>query len=218
MDETERSEKDGSFEKLSPEQKEKVLAKLVPYIERTGWLTSALTKRPVDGRGQPIPWYTYSAIHFLLTRDTRDCAVFEFGCGHSTFWWSRRAASVEFCEHNPKWVGVMNESTPANVSGRYIELDTDGTYARAAQSTGKKFDIIVIDGRDRVNCAKRSLDALTGRGVFIWDNANRERYQEGMVFLRQLGFKQIDFKGHCPINSAEGQTSIFYRTRNCLDI
>ncbi|HAY39752.1 MAG TPA: FkbM family methyltransferase, partial [Desulfobacteraceae bacterium] len=80
------------------------------------------------------------------------------------------------------------------------------------------FNIIVIDGRDRVNCAKNSLKALKGDGVIIWDNSEREYYQEGYSYLIQNGFRRLDFEGLGPIGIREWCTSIFYRDNNCFEI
>jgi hypothetical protein len=80
------------------------------------------------------------------------------------------------------------------------------------------FDIIVIDGRDRVNCAKNSLGALKEDGVIIWDNSERSKYAEGYAFLKDNGFKRIEFTGIGPVNSFAWSTTVFYRNKNCLAI
>jgi len=201
-----------------PEDRTALIEKITPYLENTGWFRSAASKTPVDARGRPLPWYTYASIHFLGPRIKADMSVFEFGCGNSTRWWAARAKSVDAVEHSPVWAVRMQEATPDHINIRFVELSTDGDYCRAAKALSKRFDVIVIDGRDRVNCAYNSLEALSGRGVVVWDNANRPRYAEGLQFLQDNGFKRIDFRSHGPINSAEGQTTVFYREGNCLGI
>ena len=81
-----------------------------------------------------------------------------------------------------------------------------------------EFDCVVIDGRDRVNCARHALGALTAGGVIVWDNSDRDCYQEGFDFLRDHGFRRIDFWGLGPINAYPWCTSIFYRDGNCLGL
>ena len=57
--------------------------------------------RAVDKKGDPIPWYTYPAIDFLLLRDYRDKNILEFGSGQSTLWWAARAKFVLSLEEDP---------------------------------------------------------------------------------------------------------------------
>src|SRR5688572_22901839 len=63
-------------------------------LREQGWLRSYRERRPVTQGGEPIPWYTYSAIDFLAERLPPDATVFEFGAGHSTLWYARRVARV----------------------------------------------------------------------------------------------------------------------------
>jgi len=97
-------------------------------------------------------------------------------------------------------------------------LEPDGDYCRAAEATQSKYDIVVIDGRDRVNCAKRSLDSLKPAGVFIWDNSDRPEFEEGLRALIPRGFRSLDFEGLGPVNPYTWMTSILYRDQNCLGI
>ena len=45
------------------------------YLEAVGWLHSAKNRQPVNGAGEPIPWYSYAAIHFLENRLPTDLDV-----------------------------------------------------------------------------------------------------------------------------------------------
>src|SRR5229473_8504521 len=56
----------------------------VKFSAMTGHFRSAISRKPVDGRGNPIPWYSYPAIHFLSSIIWEDCRVLEFGSGYST--------------------------------------------------------------------------------------------------------------------------------------
>ena len=95
-------------------------------------------------------------------------------------------------------------------------VEPDGAYCRA--STRYQSDVIVIDGRDRVNCAKACVAGLTDGGVIIWDNSDRPRYEEGYAFLKAQGFKRLDFAGPGPVNFTPWMTSVFYRANNRLGI
>jgi predicted O-methyltransferase YrrM len=145
-------------------------------------------------------------------------AVFEYGSGNSTLWWSRRTTRVVSCEHDKVWYDVMRDRLPANVEYKLVQLGNDGEYSSAIADRSEQFDVIVIDGRDRVNCAKRSLSALKPDGVIVWDNSDRSEYDAGYEFLIENRFKRLDFWGMGPINTYGWCTSVFYRPLNCLDI
>ena len=153
------------------------------YLKDKGWIASVLGSMPVDASEQPIPWYTYGAIDFLAGRVKDGMRVFEYGSGNSTLWWSGRTRQVVSCEHDKAWYDVMKGKVPANVDYTLIELDRDGSYANAVAGHADPFDVVVIDGRDRINCAKASLTALKPDGVIVWDNSDRPDYDAGYRFL-----------------------------------
>ena len=188
------------------------------YLKEKGWIRSVTGSMPVDASGEPIPWYTYGAIDFLTGRVNAGMRVFEYGSGNSTLWWGRRTQQVVSCEHDRTWYDVMKGKVPPNVEYTLIELDRDGRYATAVAGQTDPFDVVVIDGRDRVNCAKASLPALKPDGVIIWDNSDRPDYDAGYRFLLENRFKRIDFWGMGPINVYGWCTSVFYRPQNCFEI
>lgn len=200
-----------------PERERGALAAM-PYLESSGWLRSREMKMPVDAEARPLPWYTYSVIDFLSRRLHPHMRVFEFGSGNSTLWWAERVASVVTVEHHPAWAARMAEEVPESVSLLHIPLEPDGKYCRSTRHTGQKFHVIVIDGRDRVNCARDCLGALRDDGVIVWDDSHRTRYRPGYRYLARRSFKRVEFFGLGPMDPASKETSIFYRTGNCLGI
>ena len=67
-------------------------------------------------------------------------------------------------------------------------------YAGEIAAYPGQFDILVIDGRDRVNCIKNGIGALRPGGVVIWDNSDREEYRSGYDLLTAAGFGRLDFR------------------------
>ena len=183
-----------------------------------GWFRSFNEQRAIDRAGRSLPYITYPAIEFLLRRVRPDMSVFEFGSGASTLWWAARVASVISCEHNAEWYRAVSANAPRNVTIMYHPLEYGGAYAKAVGEFQDRFDIVSIDGRDRVNCALNCLRALKRDGVIIWDNSDRESYEPGYRFLREHDFRRIEFVGMAPIGNERSETSIFYRTGNCLGI
>lgn len=188
------------------------------YLNTVGWFESFRRSLPLDKKGNAIPWYTYAAIHFLENRLKEEMTVFEFGSGNSTIWWATRVGRVVSCEHDQQWFLKMRSTIPDNVELMHIRLRPSGEYSRAILKYENEFDVIVIDGRDRVNCAKNSLNALKDAGVIIWDDSDRERYRDGYEFLLENGFGRLDFHGFGPVHASSSCTSVFYRDDNCLEV
>ncbi len=142
--------------------------------------------------------------------------VFEYGSGNSTRWWCNRVFKVTSCEHDLNWHQLLKEKLPPNIEYLYRELVSGGEYSQAV--LGGAYDIIVIDGRDRINCAVHAVKALNENGIIVWDNTERDEDRQGYSFLISNGFKRLDFEGHGPIGAHHWCTSIFYRDHNLLDI
>ncbi|MFN2235503.1 MAG: FkbM family methyltransferase [Anaerolineales bacterium] len=192
--------------------------RLQPYLDEIGWFKSVQERMPVDRNGNCLPWYTYPAISFLTKRIHSDMVVFEYGSGNSTLWWSQRVSDLVSIEHELEWYNYLKNSIASNVNYKYCALEYGGDYCKAITGYKNKFHVIVIDGRDRVNCAMNSLSGLRDDGLIIWDNSDREQYEDGYSYLINNGFRRIDFEGHGPINAYKWCTSIFYRDNNCFGI
>lgn len=187
-------------------------------ISEDGWFRSYREQAAVDAAGNPIPWITYPAISFLAKRIRPEMTVFEYGCGNSTRWWAARVARVVSCEHDLAWHQKVLPTLPSNAELHHVPLEYGGDYCRQVARSGETFDIVVIDGRDRVNCAKQAIHALKPGGVILWDNSDRVDYAVGYEFLHEHGFKKIEFSGLSPITLAKNETGIFYRPDNVLRI
>lgn len=182
-----------------------------------GWFKSFLTKKSINSWEEPIPWMTYPAIDFLEKRLKKDFKVFEFGCGYSTLWWAKKVATVTACEHNSSWADTIKQHSLENVKIIYVDLSKED-YPKSILKTGEKYHIIVIDSRDRVNCAKTAVNSLLPDGIIIWDDSQRTKDNEGKEYILSQGFKKIEFTGMGPIVKDKNETTIFYRDGNCLGI
>jgi hypothetical protein len=195
-----------------------LLAAGVPALYLDGWVRSRRENRSVDLDGRPLPWITYPAIEFLSRRVRPDLSVFEYGCGASTLWWASRVRTVVSVEHDPAWARSVSASAPPNVSIVHEPLEEQGKYARNALAHGRQFDVIVIDGRDRVRCVSPAIEALAPNGVIVFDNTDRAEYDEGYRLLRAADFRKIEFVGMGPMVVYKFETSVYYRPRNVLGI
>lgn len=196
-----------------------LIRKFGNYALTSGWLRSASEKSPVDESGLPLPWYTYPAIRFLQERVQSGMNVFEFGSGNSTLWWADRVKSVTSVEHDQNWSEIVKNRIPENVLYKRLDLVEGGEYSQFAKSSGRgPFDIVAIDGRDRVNCALNCMSELKDDGVIIFDNADRRRYRHAHSVLQNNKFRRLKFIGIGALTVNEWDTSIFYRPDNCLGI
>ena len=113
---------------------------------------------------------------------------------------------------------MIKNSSPSNAEMIFCELERDGEYAKKAALLDRKFDIIIVDGRDRVNCCKYGVEALSANGVIVLDDSERESYSAARVLLKEKGFKELYFSGIAPGSFVSKATSVFYKQNNCLDI
>ncbi|MGV8877529.1 MAG: FkbM family methyltransferase [Sphingobacteriaceae bacterium] len=190
------------------------------YLEDIGWFKAFDTKSPVDREGNPIPWVTYAFIDFIKTRLTKAHTVFEFGSGNSTYFYAKYAGVVVSVEHDKLWYDKIEKSVakPDNSELIFCDLLRDGDYCRMPIKLEEKFDIIIVDGRDRVNCCKQGIEALSPKGVMVLDDSERDEYKQGVDFLLSKGFKHLLFSGISPGLFYRKSTSIFYKADNCLEI
>lgn len=188
------------------------------YLDEIGWFNAYDHKTPVDENNNPIPWVTYSFIDFIKSHLKKNLSVFEFGSGNSTFFYAKYATQVVSVEHDKEWFDKIVSTKPANSEMIFCELVRGGDYCRMPLKLEKKFDIIIVDGRDRVNCCKQAVDAVSANGVIVLDDSEREFYGEGIGFLKSRGFKELSFSGISPGLFYRKSTSIFYKAGNCLDI
>lgn len=188
------------------------------YLNEIGWYNSYKTKSPQNNQGDPIPWMTYSIIEFLNTKLNSTIKILEFGSGSSTHYFAKKCNHVDSIEHEKAWFEKVNLNKPANSTIHLTELVYGGEYSNYANNLNKKFELIIVDGRDRVNCLKNSFGFLTENGVMILDDSERDDYKEGVNFLISKGMKKIDFWGISPGLFYNKSSTLFYFENNCFNI
>lgn len=188
------------------------------YLANIGWFTSFDNQQALDRDGEPLPWVTYSFIDFIKTRLNKDLTIFEYGSGSSTLFYAKRVKKVVSVEHDEAWYNKIINSKPENAKMIFSKLERGGEYSKKAATIGEQFDIIIVDGRDRVNCCMNSVKALTPAGVIVLDDSERKDYEKACLFLKDAGFKELSFTGISPGLFYLKATSVFYKAENCLGI
>lgn len=188
------------------------------YLSEIGWFNAFEKNTPVDSHNKPLPWFTYSFIDFLQDRLPDGLRIFEYGSGSSTRYFAEHGAEIVSVEHDKSWFEKGLTNKPESATLIFKDLDQDGEYCRAIHGEEENFDVVIIDGRDRVNCSKQAYNRLKEGGVIIWDDSERLRYDPGRKFLISKGFREIAFSGISPGLFYRKSTSIFYKSANCLNI
>jgi SAM-dependent methyltransferase len=106
--------------------------------------------------------------------------VFEWGAGRSTLWCADRAARVISIERNPVWHERLQREIKrrqlANVTMLLLpeRLDTavEAEHVAAVHKFNDSFDVILVDGDYRDECALAAMSRLKPGGILIIDNAN----------------------------------------------
>lgn len=175
------------------------------FLNNYGFEISRQSSCPVAADGSPLPWYTYPAIEYFNQWDVRGLNIFEYSSGYSSFYWSRRGANVYSVEHNSEWFEQVSLQSSA-LKALTLASDRD-VYSKTIHQYDVQFDLIVIDGVWRNDCAREALTHCGKDTLIILDNS--DWYTDVATFLRQNGYFQIDWNGFGPINQYTWTTSLF---------
>lgn len=165
------------------------------------------------------PWLCAEAIEELESIVTTDSTVFEWGAGDSTVWLARRARHVVSVEDSPTWYKrVCDRLSQAGLAHRVDLRPSSGEVLDyVMQIAGPYFfDLVIVDGKFRVQCIGSSRDHVEPNGFLVLDDSERRGYREGVALLE--GWKCKVVKGR-KRGSIEGQivstqTSFFRRAEN----
>ena len=198
-----------------------VLTNSKSYLAGKSFADSLLKKEIPDVVKDAHPWMNYPLVEFLNTRLNPEQTVFEYGSGLSTIYFAERVKEITSVEHNKEWFDktrlLIGERKNAAVV--FFELNEDYPDAIRLSGAGKKYDIVVIDGKMRNNCIEKAVDFLTSQGVIILDDSDRIYYEPGFSFLKDRGYRFLTFCGMKPGQLRGCQGSIFYKSgENCFGI
>ena len=193
---------------------EKFLKLIEMWVKDFGISHTIDEKVCVDRDNNPIPWYTYPAIEYLSQFDYSNKTVFEFGCAYSSLFWATRAKKVISIEDNPKWFEKwQQEFNEPNLDIKW--RDEGKIYENAIFEENQKYDVIVIDGKRRFECAKAAIEKLADGGMIILDDSDRvntsDEYKKAIKELQSADLLQVDFYGFCPMNVYTKATTIFFK-------
>lgn len=139
---------------------------------------------------------------FLFSHLNKDMEVLEWGSGSSTKAISKRVKDVVTIEHDRAYFKLIEAENLHNVKAYHVmpnsiekrgncgTLENYRDYINLPKVFKRKFDLIFIDGRARVECAKVAVELLKPNGVILihdYRNPNpdcdRLEYREVETFL-----------------------------------
>jgi hypothetical protein len=199
----------------------KILRRLVPYgVLATlrnikilsidfGQYASMRRWECVDRSNHPIPWYSYPATEYIQQLDLSDKAIFEYGSGNSTLFWSTRCRRLVSIDDNVQWYNKVKGKLPPNVEYHLCEEKEE--YVNSICQSRNKFDIVIVDGSHRYECSLKAIQNLKKDGFIILDNS--DWFDKSSKAFRNSNLIEVDMSGFGPINGYTWTTS-FYFTRN----
>ena len=133
------------------------------------------------------PWIHENVIKMLEEKINKDTKILEFGSGYSTLFFQNLANNLTSIEHNDYWYNkikpLINDKTnyilksinyisKPCIDKKFYNCDTIEELLNKNISD-EYYDIIMIDGIHRVNCAFGSYKKLKKGGILILDDTNR---------------------------------------------
>ncbi len=173
-----------------------------------GHYLSSLRWQSVDKKGSPIPWFCYAATRYLEQFDFEDKYLFEYGSGNSTLFWAKRCKKVVSVEQNIKWYTQITKELVKHTNSKIIFAENKFDYINAIRDKNVLYDVIVIDGAYRLDCAKTAVKMVKRGGIIILDNG--DWFPKTAKFIRSKDFLEVDFSGFGPITPYITTTSIFF--------
>lgn len=167
----------------------RLLTKKDFFLFEMGYTRSYHDQIPMTKDGEFLPWMNYAIIDFLNKRLNKNQSFFEFGSGYSSIYYAKKVKEVTSIEYDLEWKNkvqvLFKNNNLENVNVHFQKINED--YPKTIQTIypNKKYDIVLVDGRMRVACAKEALNCLTENGIVILDDSSREKYQEIFEFYEK---------------------------------
>ncbi|SDZ80340.1 hypothetical protein SAMN05192529_10213 [Arachidicoccus rhizosphaerae] len=183
------------------------------WLVQIGYVNSFISGEPVDLFYNPVPWMNYSLFSFLAERINKNFEVFEFGSGNSTLFFAKHVRELYSIEYDKKWFDLISKKIIVQELNnvRYIYCELGNAYSNKIVQIDTFFDMVIIDGRQRVECAIRAYSKLKDSGVLILDDSDRVKYKEIFDFYQIKGFAFVTFSSVKPNGFGAEYSTIFYK-------
>jgi predicted O-methyltransferase YrrM len=158
-----------------------------------------------------VPWLPFAVIDFLDTVVNLNSTVFEYGGGGSTAWFADHAAQVTTVENDDDWYrmleSAMRKADNATILHRYASPGAADYAASIDKYDDELFDVVLVDGRQRIACVEHSMAKLKFGGVLILDDSDRPKYADAYSLLEDWPRQEIF--GFVPCKDRPGRTTLW---------
>ena len=148
---------------------------------------------------RPMPWFAWHSFRQLEQEvsERRGGKVLEWGCGASTLWYYQNGMYPTALEHDPDWFRACSSYLQGRADIRLIDLGPD--YSRP-QVDLADYGVIVIDGRQRCECAAFVCEGIEAHQIrtgtlIVFDDSNRDRYLSSLQRLALLCTRHWSYSG-----------------------
>jgi hypothetical protein len=170
----------------------------------------ALRRPTVESR---LPWLPFRVIDRLQDHLVAGSRVFEFGGGGSTLWFADRGAQVVTVEHDDEWYPILADAVGEQPGVSVMHRSSDNAFETYVTSINEhpdeSFDVVVVDGRERVRCFVEAMPKVRRGGLLILDDSDRARYAGAHEVAR--AWPSTTYAGLTPSKAIPGTTTIWTR-------
>jgi len=156
---------------------------------------SDLVCRIVDGR--VILWkdlfFNYIELLIKYLRLVKPKRILEWGPGQSTKIMLQECPNAQIicCENKKGWFEKYQRELGDKVRFIYVDAPDNNRQdnrwtAYTDPAVKGKFDLIFVDGRERVRCLQTAFKRLKPNGIVLLHDANRTYYEEGIRLFDQV--------------------------------
>ena len=191
---------------------------------RLGELTRWAADRGATTVERRLPWWPYAAAATVSAALPPSARVFEYGGGGSTLWLADRGAEVTVAEHDRQWGELLRTELGERARIRVVE-PVDAGLVSSRHYPGRFFDdyvrlidaepdgsldLVIVDGRARVECGLRARAKVRPGGMLLLDDSDRERY--ATLARAMEGWEETVVRGARPGGGPVFQTTIWRRS------
>lgn len=113
--------------------------------------------------------------------------IFEFGSGTSTKWLAKMSKIVYSVEHDLKYYDKLYNELTATAGSSEDNIDLifhEAPYNKVIERyEDEKFDLILVDGRNRQACIRSAIPKLKSGGWLVLDNSERDYYKPAIGMM-----------------------------------
>ena len=117
------------------------------------------------------PWMCHPAVEQLEKLVVPGMRILEWGSGGSTVFFAEKGADVICIEHDASWAKLLNSELARRKLGAQVninQIDLTANYVDIVDQLSGSFDLVVVDGRRRVECVSKAHIGWFPAGGWFW--------------------------------------------------